>query len=147
MLSSPQQLGSRAARRSCARNAERLRAHLLGAPKRGVRDLAKCSAQQIVSCFGGAVCAQARALQPEGSVALLRGFTCQLGIGRARAGCERERALALLALCVCGWQLSCAARLPSHAPRLAPPSALVAMHSTTSARSAAVHCAPAGAIV
>lgn len=40
---------SRAARRNCVRNAERLRSQLLGLPKRSVRGHAKCNAQQIVS--------------------------------------------------------------------------------------------------
>lgn len=42
-------LSSRAARRFCARNAERLRARVLNVPQRPVRGLAKCSAQAIVS--------------------------------------------------------------------------------------------------
>lgn len=42
-------LSSRAARRFCARNAERLRSRVLNVPQRPVRGLAKCSAQAIVS--------------------------------------------------------------------------------------------------
>lgn len=40
---------SRTARRTYAKNAERLRSVVLGVPKRPVRGLAKCNAQQIVS--------------------------------------------------------------------------------------------------
>ena len=61
---SPSAFSSRAARRSCARNAERLRSQLLGTPKRAVRDLAKCSAQQIVS---GVWCVSALHSAPEGN--------------------------------------------------------------------------------
>lgn len=44
---------SRVARRCVAKNAERLRSHVLGVPRRSVRVLAttKASAQQIVSCL------------------------------------------------------------------------------------------------
>lgn len=46
-------MSSRAARRFCARNAERLRARVLNVPQRPVRGLSKCSAQQIVSGLCG----------------------------------------------------------------------------------------------
>lgn len=53
---------SRAARRFCARNAERLRSRVLNVPQRPVRGLAKCSATQIVSNRApGCSCGPARA--------------------------------------------------------------------------------------
>lgn len=50
-LPSSSAVSSRAARRFCARNAERLRSRVLGVPQRPVRGLAKCSAQAIVSAL------------------------------------------------------------------------------------------------
>lgn len=45
----PAALSSRAARRSCARRAEQLRARILGVPQRPGAGFAKCSAQRMVS--------------------------------------------------------------------------------------------------
>lgn len=48
MMLKSSQAESRAARRTYARNAERLRSSILGVPRRAVRDLTRCSAQQQV---------------------------------------------------------------------------------------------------